>query len=68
MTDRRDNVKRKPNLFDTWDGKKSVYILNEDQQHMAISTSGPEWQENRKAFSGTLSKSLDRSKDHIEVW
>ena len=68
MTDRRDNVKRKPNLFDTWDGKKSVYILNEDQQPMGISTSDSEWQETGKAFSGTLSKSLDRSKDHIEVW
>jgi hypothetical protein len=33
---------RKPDLFDTWNGQESVYVFNEDQQPMGISTYDPD--------------------------
>ena len=33
---------RKPDLFSTWNGQESVYVFNEDQQPMGISTYEPD--------------------------
>ena len=33
---------RKPDLFSTWNGRESVYVFNEDQQPMGISTYDPD--------------------------
>ena len=33
---------RKPDLFSTWNGQESVYVFNEDQQPMGISTYAPD--------------------------